>query len=156
MSDQQTILEARPWRGIVLWSLALNVFLICGIAAFSLSSSFQKPATSGTGGPARQFEMLAARLPPDDASVLRTEFGKKAQAIDEAHTALHRSQDAMRLALRANPYDAGATQQAMSEAEAAHHRLEKLLQDVIASAAAQMTSAGRSKLADWQPGPPRR
>jgi uncharacterized membrane protein len=136
--------------------LALNVFLICGIAAFLLSSSLQKPVHAGGGGPARQFEMLASRLPTEDANVLRTEFGKKSEVIEEAHRAAHRTRDAVRAALSAEPYDIDATRKAISEAEDAHLRLDKLLQDVIASAAGKMTSAGRSKLAEFQPGPPRR
>lgn len=140
----------------MLWSLALNVFLICGIAAFLLSSALQKPVHSETGGPARQFETLAARLPVEDANVLRAEFGKKADAIEEEHKAAHRTRDAVRLALRTEPYNLEATRQAMSEAEAARLRLDKLLQDVIASAAGKMTPDGRGKLADFQPGPPRR
>jgi len=157
MSDQQTLIaETRPWRRIVLWSLALNVFLIGGIAAFLLSTSFQKAAPARTGGPARQFEMLASRLPAEDANVLRTEFGKKSEAIEDAHRAAHRTRDAVRAALSAEPYDSEATRKAISEAETAHLRLDSLLQDVIASAAGKMTSEGRSKLADFQPGPPRR
>jgi uncharacterized membrane protein len=157
MSDQQTVVaQSRAWRGIVLWSLALNVFLICGIAAFLLSSSLQKPVHASGGGPARQFEMLASRLPPEDATVLRTEYGKKSEAIEEAHSAAHRTRDAVRAALSAEPYEIEATRKAISEAEAAHLRLDSLLQDVIASAAGKMTSAGRGKLADFQPGPPRR
>ncbi len=157
MSDQKTLVaEAAPWRRLTLWSLALNVFLICGIAAFLLSSALQQPPPPRTGGPARQFEMLATRLPAGDANVLRAEFGKKADAIEEEHNAAHRTRDAVRLALRAEPYNLGAARQAISEAEAAHLRLDKLLQDVIASAAGKMTPEGRSKLADFQPGPPRR
>ena len=157
MSDQQTLVaETRSWRRIVLWSLALNVFLICGIAAFLLSSSWQKSDPARTGGPARQFEMLASRLPAEDATVLRTELGTKSEAIEEAHRAAHRTRYAVRAALSAEPYDSEATRKAISEAEAAHRRLDSLLQDVIASAAGKMTSAGRMKLADFQPGPPRR
>ena len=157
MSDQHTLVaESRPWRGIVLCSLALNVFLICGIAAFLLSSSLHKHVAGGGGGPAHQFESLASRLPPEDANVLRTEFGKKSEVIEEAHSAAHRTRDAVRAALSAEPYEIEAMRKAISDAEAAHLRLDNLLQDVIASAAGKMTSAGRSKLADFQPGPPRR
>ena len=157
MSLEKTFAAAnRPWRGITLWSLALNLFLICGVAAFLAGSWLHKPAHPGKGGPAHQFEMLAGQLPPADAAVLRAEFGEKSPAIEEAHIAVHRSQDNVRLALRADPYSGAATREAMSQAEAAHLRLERLLQDVIASAAGKMTSAGRTKLADFQPGPPRR
>ncbi len=155
MSDTKTS-AARPLRGLLIWSLALNLFLICGLGAYLASTALQKPAALGKGGPAIQFEALAAQLPAGDAGVLRAEFKARSEAIDEAHTALHRFQDGIRAALRAEPYDAGATQQAMAEAEAAHGRLEKLLQDVIASAAGRMSPAGRSKLAEFRPGPPRR
>ena len=100
--------------------------------------------------------MLASRFPPEDANTLRTEFGKKAEAIEEANMAARRTRDAVHVALSAEPYEIEATRKAISEAEAAHLRLDNLLQDVIASAAGKMTSAGRSKLADFQPGPPRR
>jgi uncharacterized membrane protein len=157
MTEQNTLsAKTRPRSGIVLWSLALNVFLICGIAAFLLTSAFEKPGASMTGGPARQFEMLAARLPAGDATVLRDEFAQRSEAIDAEHKAAHRTRDAVRLALRAEPYNADAARQAMADAEAAHGRLNRLLQDVIASAAGKMTPEGRAKLADFQPGPPRR
>jgi uncharacterized membrane protein len=157
MSDQKVIVtEYKLRRRLLLWSVALNIFLICGVAAFVASSSWQKPAFTGKGGPAVQFETLASRLPSEDAGLLRTEFAKKADAIADAHTAVHRAQDHMRMALRAEPYDAGAAKEAMSAAEAEHLRLTKLLQDVIASAAGRMSPEGRSKLSDWQPGPPRR
>ena len=157
MSDNQTLVaDISPSRRIVLWSLALNVFLICGIAAFLLSSALHHSGPARTGGPARQFEMLASRLPTEDANVLRAEFGKKSEAIDEAHKDAHRTRDAVRQALGAEPYNEEAARKAISEAEDAHLRLDKLLQDVIASAAGKMTSEGRSKLADFQPGPPRR
>ena len=157
MSDRQTLVAETPSRRkILLWSLALNLFLICGIGAYVASSAFHREAPLGKGGPARQFEVLASRLPAEDATILRTEFGKRARAIEEEHKAAHRTRDAVRQALSAEPYNAGATQQAMSEAWATHVRLNQVLQDVIASAAGKMTQGGRSKLADWQPGPPRR
>ncbi len=157
MSDRTTVVsETRPRRGLLLWSLALNVFLICGLGAFLLSSVFLASAHLGTGGPARQFEILADRLPADDAGLLREEFGKRAAAIDEAHTAAHRTRDKVRLALAAEPYNAAAAREALSESEAAHIQLYRLLQDVILTAAERMTPAGRSKLGEWQPGPPRR
>lgn len=67
-----------------------------------------------------------------------------------------RTRDAVRQALSAEPYDIDATRKPIAEAEAAHLRLDSLLQDVIASAAGKMTPEGRTKLADFQPGPPRR
>jgi uncharacterized membrane protein len=157
MSDQQTsVPEKRSRRGILLWSLALNLFLICGIGAYVVSSAFHHGDSFGKGGPVHQFERLASRLPAADASILRTEFAKRAKEIEDEHQAAHRTRDAVRQALGAEPYNAEATRQAMGQAWAAHVRLNQVLQDVIASAAEKMTQAGRSELADFQPGPPRR
>ena len=157
MSDQQALVTERRSLGwLTLCSLALNVFLICGIAAFMLAPLFQGEVPFRTGGPAHQFELLASRLPVGDANVLRTEFAMRVGAIDEAHTAAHRTRDAVRRALSAEPYDQQATQKAIEEAEAAHIRLDSLLQEVIASAAGKMTPEGRAKLGEFQPGPPRR
>ena len=157
MSDRHTLVAEKPslsW--LTLFSLALNVFLICGVAAFLLAPLFQGDVPFRTGGPAHQFELLASRLPTGDANVLRSEFAMKAAAIDEAHTAAHRTRDAVRRALSAEPYDQEATQKAIADAEAAHIRLDNLLQEVIASAAGKMTPEGRAKLGEFQPGPPRR
>ncbi len=157
MSDQHTSApETRSRRGLLLWSLALNLFLICGIGAYVASSAFHHAGSFGQGGPAHQFETLASRLPAADASVLRAEFDKRAKEIEDEHNAAHRARDAVRLALSAEPYNAEATRTAMAEAWAAHVRLNQVLQDVIASAAGKMTAQGRAKLADFQPGPPRR
>ncbi len=156
MSAQQTISpDTRSRRAILFWSLALNLFLICGIVAYVASSALYNAGSFGKGGPAHQFETLASRLPAEDASILRTEFGRKAKEIEDEHQAAHRTRDAVRQALGAEPYNAEATRQAMEQAWAAHVRLNQVLQDVIASAAKKMTQAGRSKLADFQPGPPR-
>jgi uncharacterized membrane protein len=156
MSDQATpVLETRS-RRILLWSLALNLFLICGIGAYVASSAVHHGSSFGKGGPADQFERLASRLPAADASILRMEYGKRAKEIEDEHQAAHRTRDAVRLALSGEPYNAEATRQAMGQAWTAHVRLNQVLQDVIASAAEKMTRAGRSKLADFQPGPPRR
>lgn len=146
-----------PFNKITLFSFALNIFLICGIAAFLLASPAPPTAPHlASGGPARQFEFLALRLPASDADVLRAEFYAKSAAIDEAHTAAHRTRDAVRQALSAEPYDIEATRKAIAQAETAHLQLDNVLQEVIVSAAGKMTPAGRVKLADFQPGPPRR
>jgi hypothetical protein len=62
-----------------------------------------KPAAGRGGGPTYQF----------DAGVA----AKKSEAIDEAHKAAHRTRDAVRQALSAEPYDIDATRKAIAEAE---------------------------------------
>lgn len=158
MSDQPLPEPKRDWGKIALASLALNVFLLCGIGGYWLSAAFQEapPQVLSNGGPARQFEFLASRLPTADGDVLRQEFYSKKASINAAHTEVHRTRDAVRQALSAEPYNAQATSRAIADAEAAHMRLDSLLQDVIASAAGKMSADGRSKLGDFQSRPPRR
>ena len=157
MNDRQTPAPGtRSRRGILLWSLALNLFLICGIGAYVAGSAFHHAGSFGKGGPAHQFERLASRLPAADASILRTEFDKKAKEIEDEHQAAHSTRDAVRQVLSAEPYNAEATRQALAQAWAAHVRLNQVLQEVIEAAAEKMTQAGRAKLADIQPGAPRK
>ncbi|MBT3070995.1 periplasmic heavy metal sensor [Rhodomicrobium sp. Az07] len=156
MSAQDTIAaESRSRRGLLFWSLALNIFFIFGVVAFSLALLF-KPAFRGGGGPAYQIERMAARLPAQDGTRLMVALGERAGAVDEAHVAAHKARDALRLALRAEPYDGDATRKAMMDAQEARRRLETVVQGIIASAAADMSADGRAKLAEWRPRPPRK
>jgi hypothetical protein len=66
------------------------------------------------------------------------------------------SKGSYRTTLRAEPYSRDSTLQALAALEAEHGRLQRLLQDVIVSAADRMSAAGRSKLGERRPGPPRR
>ncbi|MBJ7534313.1 periplasmic heavy metal sensor [Rhodomicrobium vannielii ATCC 17100] len=157
MSAQDTIAaESRPRRGLIFWSLALNMFFICGVVAFSVASLYKPVFRGGGGGPAYQFERIAARLPAQDADRLRAAFAQRASEVDETHAASHKARDAMRLALRAEPYDGDATRKAMADAQEARRRLETVIQAVIASAAAEMSLEARAQLAEWRAEPPRK
>ncbi len=57
----------------------------------------------------------------------------------------------MRAALRAEPFDAAAVRSAMADTRAARQALDLALHDVIATAAAEMSPAGRNSLANWSP-----
>jgi uncharacterized membrane protein len=157
MSAQDTIAaENRPRRRLLFWSLALNIFFICCAAAFSLTALLKPAFHGGRGGPAVQFERLAAQLPAQDADRLKAAYAERGSEVDETHAAAHRARDALRLALRADPYDGDATQKAMAEARDARRRLETAIEEIIASAALDMSLEGRAKLADWRAEPPRR
>lgn len=135
-------------RKAILWLLALNLFVTCALLAFAVRYFIAAPSPKFS--PARRIELIADSLSSDDASVLRTEFLKRSDAIDQARERFSRARDAVRAALLAEPYVPEATRDAMSEAETAHRRLEQLYQDVIASAASKITSQGRAKLAEMQ------
>jgi uncharacterized membrane protein len=139
-------------RILLLLSLALNVFLLFGAGSFWAHRHWGDAHIPWGGGPLHRFEALAQRMTPADAEVLRAEVRKRSKAIDEAHEALHHAQDAIRKALRAEPYDNAAVRTAMSEAKDAYLHLEGQLQDVIASAAEQISAQGRAQLAGLEPG----
>jgi hypothetical protein len=56
----------------------------------------------------------------------------------------------MRKSLRAEPFDPEAMRVAMAENRTARDNFDQVLHDMIASAAARMSTVGRTKLADWR------
>jgi uncharacterized membrane protein len=82
---------------------------------------------------------------------LRAAFRTKDRTLESAHAAYRKAQESMRSTLRAEPFDASALRSAMTEVRAARQSLDAALQDVIATAATEMSPAGRSKLAEWTP-----
>ncbi|HLL26251.1 MAG TPA: periplasmic heavy metal sensor [Xanthobacteraceae bacterium] len=144
--------EDRTSRRIVLWSLGLNVFFVCLVAALLVRLYIAPPAAAPIDRSASgRIERIATTLPAADAEIIRAEYRAKAGPVDAARDEFERDIDAIRQTFRAEPYDVGATRAAMAEARAAHQRFNLLLHDIIASAANKMSPAGRQKLADWSP-----
>lgn len=133
--------------GLVLASLALNVFLLGLLAALYLG-----PLLTDDGRPDRsaagRIERIAANLPPADAEVLRAEFRTKAATIDAARDKIEAAQEVVRQRLRAEPFDPGALRAAMGEARAARQSFFSGLNDVVTAAATRMSTDGRDKLAE--------
>jgi hypothetical protein len=90
-------------------------------------------------------------LPGADADVLRAEYGVNSATVDASREAYRKAQDDVRATLRGEPFQPEAMRAAMSQTRSARQAFDQLLQDVIASAAAKMSAAGRNKLADWPP-----
>jgi hypothetical protein len=55
--------------------------------------------------------------------------------------------------LRAQPFDEAQLRAAMTQVRAARPVYEQAMQDILVAAASEMSSEGRSKLADWPPRP---
>jgi uncharacterized membrane protein len=144
----------RASRRLLLASLALNLFFVGIAGALIVRSHAAAPAPSAPvdRSVAARIERLAATLPAADAEVLREEYRARSGAVEPVRDAFRRAQDSAREFLRAEPFDVGALRAAMAQTRAARQALDQALQDVIASAAAQMSPAGRRKLADWPPG----
>jgi uncharacterized membrane protein len=141
----------RSARWLVIGSLALNLFFI-GTGAALLVRHYVVPSPAiqridrSVGG---RIERIAATLPAGDAAILRDDFKADATRIEAAQSALRREQDAVRTALRAEPFDAGAMRAAMAKTRMARQSFDVILHDMVATASAKMSVAGRNKLADW-------
>src|SRR5262249_56355256 len=97
-------------------------------------------------------EGVAARLRGPEAEILRGEYRANGVAVDASRDAYRKARDDVRQTLRVDPFDSGAMRAAMISTRATRQNFDQLLQDVIASAAAKMSAAGRSKLASWPTG----
>jgi uncharacterized membrane protein len=154
MAPSVSLREDRASRWILLVSLGLNLFLIGAGGAFAARQYLSPPAQTTTWvdrSVAARIERLAATLPPADGDILRATYRANAKAVDGARDVYRRAQDEARGILRNEPFDSEAMRAAMGRARVARQGFDQLLQDAIATAAARMTPAGRTKLADWPP-----
>ncbi|MGB7256586.1 MAG: periplasmic heavy metal sensor [Pseudolabrys sp.] len=135
-------------RWLLLGSLALNLFFIGGAIAMMVRA----PEPTYDRNVFVRVDRLAATLPPADGEKLRTEINAHHAAVEDAQTKYRAAQDTIRLALRREPLDAAAMRAAMAQTRAARQNFDQAIQGVVASAAAQMSLAGRNALADWPPG----
>jgi uncharacterized membrane protein len=140
-------------RFLLLFSLALNLFFVGVVGALAI-----KHYIAPTPGPAvvdrtaaGRINRLAATLPESDAQILRANFRSNSTDVEAAQRAYRQAQDVVREALRAEPFDIGRLRLAMGQTRAARQKFDESLQNLLALAAAQMSAAGRNKLADWPP-----
>jgi uncharacterized membrane protein len=133
-------------RWLLLASLALNLFLIGLIAALLLRQP--TPVDVSVAG---RIERLATDLPRADGDKLRDAFQSNRAGVEGARASFEETRDAFRAVLRREPFDAAALQEAMARSRAARQEFDAALQGVLARAAAEMSPAGRTALADWRP-----
>jgi uncharacterized membrane protein len=151
MSSTMTFND-RPTRWLLIASLALNLFVI-GTAGALLARHFvAAPPQATTERPrtaAARIERLATGLPAADAEKLRAAFRAREGAVEAARDTLNKAYDRTRTILRSEPFEPAGLRAAMADSREARVRYEQALQDVIATAAADMSPAGRDRLADW-------
>jgi len=156
MATSASFGEDRASRWIMLVSLALNLFFVSAAGAlvarhyFADRAPVAAPVDRSVGA---RIERLAGTLPTADAEILRAEYRANAVSVDASREAYRNAQDDVRQTLRDEPFQVEAMRAAMVKTRAARQVFDQLLQDVIASASARMSAAGRSKLADWPPSP---
>ncbi len=137
-------------RWLLLGSLALNLFFIAFTIALAVRPPPPQPAWDRDVFV--RVERIAASLPAGDAGILRAQIGANRALIEAAQAKFRSSQDIIRAALRAEPFDAEALRTAMANSRATRQTFDQTIQGVFAGAAAQMSQAGREALADWPPG----
>jgi len=137
-------------RWLLLGSLALNLFFV-GIA---VAMAIRAPTPTGWDRDVFvRASRIAATLPPADATVLRQQIASAHDAIEAAQRDYRASQDTIRGTLRQEPFAVANMRDAMAKTRAARQNFDQIIQGAFATAAAEMSPAGRHALADW---PPRR
>lgn len=141
----------RASRWLLITSLALNLFFIGAGVALLLQGEF-----SAAGGQAirdhslsGRIERIAARLPQADAAKLRVAYRSDRGELDQLWATYRSTQDGIRAALRADPFQVDALRAAMARMRSARQLFDTRIQDFFATVASQMSPAGRQKLADW-------
>lgn len=135
-------------RWLLLASLALNLFFIGAAVALAV----RPPPPAWNRDVLVRIGRIADALPPADGALLRKEIDTNRSAIENAQKKYHAARDAIRQTLRQEPFDAGAMRTAMADMRSARQTFDQTLQGVFATAAPEMSSAGRHALADWRPG----
>ncbi len=150
---EATAQAERGGRALLLASLALNLFFVGAAGALLVRHSLAPPAAPAVidRSAAGRIERLAATLPDADARTLRETFRADTAHVEAAQADYRASQEVVRAALRREPFDTERLRAAMGQSRAARQKFDESLQNLIASAAARMSAAGRSKLADWPP-----
>jgi uncharacterized membrane protein len=154
MASSLSLREDRASRWILLVSLGLNLFFIGATGAWAARHMLAETAQTTPWFDrtvAARIERLASTLPNADGDVLRAAYRANATAVDGARDAYRQTQNEVRGILRSEPFEPEAMRAAMSRTRLARQGFDQLLQEVIASAAARMTAAGRNKLAEWPP-----
>ena len=137
-------------RWLLLGSLALNLFFIG--AAIALTIRAPAPPPTWDRDVFVRVERLANALPAADADILRGHINADRSTIESTQTEYRSAQNNIRATLRQQPFDPEAMQAAMAKTRAARLAFDQTIQAAFASAAAQMSQAGRKTLADWPPG----
>ncbi len=139
--------SAQP-RWLLVISLALNLFFIGIVGAMGVR--YLLDTQSAQRNDISKIERIAATLPAADGDLLRAEYARQRDAVEAARDAIHRQQDAIRAALRREPFDAAAMRTAQAGSRAARESFYQVLHGVVLTAASRMSTVGRSKLADWR------
>jgi len=147
VTHSRAAMSSQP-RWLLVVSLALNLFFIGIVGAMGVRHLLD--TQNGQPNDVSKIERIAATLPAADGELLRAEYDRQRDAVEAARDAIHRKQDDIRAALRKEPFDAAAMRAAQAGSRAARESFYQVLHGVVLTAASQMSTVGRSKLADWR------
>ncbi|MSO93271.1 MAG: periplasmic heavy metal sensor [Rhodospirillales bacterium] len=139
-------ISGRPVSVALFVSLAVNLLLAGAIVTHLL----RQPAQP-TGDRWRiAAESLATTLPDADAGKLRAVLANQTPVLEAASADVRKAREAVRQAMRAEPFSPAALDQAMAEFSARRFEMQKRFQSVIAATAAQVSPDARAKMAEWR------
>lgn len=151
-ASPEIVREERRSRRFMLFSVALNLFLI-GVGATMLARSYFAPPAITTvtidRSASARIERIAATLPPADAAIMRAAYRDNAATMDAARAEVDAGVARIKASFRAEPYDVEATRKATADTRAKFMRFLALVHDAIAQAAAKMSPEGRARLAEY-------
>lgn len=136
-------------RIFLVVSLALNLFLAGVMVAWHM-----RPPPPPPPGPwfDRMIQRMAADLPPADRDILQSAYQVRKGELDRMDKDVQAARERVSAAMRAQPYDPAALEQAMAAARDAREPAVETVEQAVADAAARMSPEGRIKLADWRKG----
>lgn len=135
-------MSARTQSIALLVSLAVNVLLVSAIATYAVRGFHHHDHDHL----AAIVSHMAARLPDADAAKLRAAYKAHAAEFQAAHADVRRLRAELRQALRAQPFDAKALDQATEALATKRAAMDRAFMKMISSAVVEMSAQGRARL----------
>lgn len=130
-------------------SLALNLFLGGMMIAWHM-----RPPPPPPPGPwfERMIQRMSGDLSPADREVLQASYQARRPDLERMDKDVVAAREQVGAAMRAEPFDPAALEQAMAQARDAREPVVETVEQAVAEAAAKMSPEGRKKLSDWRKG----
>jgi uncharacterized membrane protein len=143
--------SGRAGQIALLLSIGLNLVLGTAIGVhFWRAQHMVRPAAANRAD--FGVERMARGLPASDREVLRKAYAERAPEIEAAQKGIRAARQELRKTLEADPFVPTAMSGAMEKMDAERDHLQKALQGVFTSAAAEMSAQGRTRLAQRSAG----
>lgn len=145
---------ARLLPVLLLVSLAVNLLLIGAFLGRWAAPGGPPPGPGGGPMVGHMIEEVGRELSPPDRAILEDAYRAHAKAIDEDWEGHRAAFDAVRQAMRADPFDRAALERAMNAVAEKDAAERAAFAQTLLDASSRMSADGRRRIADWRPGPP--